>query len=163
MSVPPTQWHKLDVTWCLSSVVSHRKIQMDLWSFFLFNTTQTVACDSWHRRIYGMMHLKHSTIQKSEKKILLLSVNQSLCVCGWFGACPALTKVTVTHQMSKLCVISSGKTDWYSSEITPNWAEMQLFIFMSKVNMGTIPSTQNTFSVSLDSVCAVTSLITKLR
>ena len=37
---------------------------------------------------------------------------------------------------------------------------MQLFIFMSKMNMGTLPSTQNTFSVLLDSVCAVTALIT---
>ena len=31
---------------------------------------------------------------------------------------------------------------------------------MSKVNLGTLPSTQNTFSVLLDSVCAVTALIT---
>ena len=38
---------------------------------------------------------------------------------------------------------------------------MILFIFMSKVNLGTLPSTQNTFSVLLDSVCAVTALITK--
>ena len=38
--------------------------------------------------------------------------------------------------------------------------EIQLFIFMSKVNLGTLPSTQNTFLVLLDSVCAVTALIT---
>ena len=38
---------------------------------------------------------------------------------------------------------------------------MKLFIFMSKVNLGSLPSTQNTFSVSLDSVCAVTAMITK--
>ena len=38
---------------------------------------------------------------------------------------------------------------------------MKLFIFMSKVNLGTLPSTQNTFSVLLDSVCAVTAMITK--
>ena len=31
---------------------------------------------------------------------------------------------------------------------------------MSKVNLGTLPSTQKTFSVLLDSVCAVTALIT---
>ena len=31
---------------------------------------------------------------------------------------------------------------------------------MSKVNLGTLPSTQNTFSVLLDPVCAVTALIT---
>ena len=37
---------------------------------------------------------------------------------------------------------------------------MKLFIFMSKVNMRTLPSTKNTFSVLLDSVCAVTALIT---
>ena len=35
-----------------------------------------------------------------------------------------------------------------------------VFIFMSKVNMGTLPSTQNTFAVLLDSVCAITALIT---
>ena len=38
---------------------------------------------------------------------------------------------------------------------------MILFIFMWKVNLGTLPSTQNTFSVLLDSVCAVTAMITK--
>ena len=37
---------------------------------------------------------------------------------------------------------------------------MKLFIFMSKVNLGTLPCTQNTFSVLLDSVCAVTAWIT---
>ena len=52
-------------------------------------------------------------------------------------------------------------TNRYNSEITPNWANMKLFIFMSKVNMGTLPSTQNTFSVLLDSICAVTAMITK--
>ena len=40
-------------------------------------------------------------------------------------------------------------------------AKIQLFIFMSKLNLGTLPSTQNTFSVLLDSVCAVTAMITK--
>ena len=49
----------------------------------------------------------------------------------------------------------------YTSEITPKWAKIQLFIFMSKLNLGTLPSTQNTFSVLLDSVCAVTAMITK--
>ena len=48
-----------------------------------------------------------------------------------------------------------------TSEITPKWAKIQLFMFMSKVNLGTLPSTQNTFSVLLDSVCAVTAMITK--
>ena len=37
---------------------------------------------------------------------------------------------------------------------------MKLLVFMSKVNMGTLPSTQNTFSVLLDAVCAVTAWIT---
>ena len=49
----------------------------------------------------------------------------------------------------------------YNSEITPKWAKMTLSVFMSKVNMGTLPCTQNTFSVLLDSVCAVTAMITK--
>ena len=48
----------------------------------------------------------------------------------------------------------------YTIKKTPNLAIMQFFIFMSKVNLGTLPSTQNTFSVLLDSVCAVTALIT---
>ena len=39
--------------------------------------------------------------------------------------------------------------------------KIQLFIFMSKLSLGTLPSTQNTFSVLLDSVCAVTAMITK--
>ena len=52
-------------------------------------------------------------------------------------------------------------TNRYNSKITPKWAKMKLFIFMSKVNMGTLPSTQNTFSVLLDSICAVTAMITK--
>ena len=38
---------------------------------------------------------------------------------------------------------------------------MKLFIFMSKVDMGILPSTPNTFSMLLDSVCAVTAMITK--
>ena len=41
--------------------------------------------------------------------------------------------------------------------------KMILFIFMSKVNLGTLPSTQDTFSVLLDSVCAVRAMIYKLR
>ena len=52
-------------------------------------------------------------------------------------------------------------TNRYNSEITPKWAKMKLFIFMLKVNMGTLPSIQNTFSVLLDSICAVTAMITK--
>ena len=73
MSVPPTQWHKLDVTWRLSlwhdncdkitvnkkrrsceqwALLCHiAKIQMDLWPFFFFNTTQkslaTVDIDAY--------------------------------------------------------------------------------------------------------------------
>ena len=38
---------------------------------------------------------------------------------------------------------------------------MKLFIFMSKVSLGTLPRTQNTFSVLLDSFCVVTAMITK--
>ena len=49
----------------------------------------------------------------------------------------------------------------YQWKITPKWAKIQLFIFMSKLNLGTLPSTQNTFSVLLDAVCAVTAMITK--
>ena len=52
-------------------------------------------------------------------------------------------------------------TNRYNSEITPKWAKMILFIFMSKNNMGTLPNTQNTFSVLLDSFCTVTAMITK--
>ena len=59
------------------------------------------------------------------------------------------------------CIQTHNQTHKHNSEITPKWAKMKLFIFMSKVNMGTLPSTQNTFSVLLDSVCAVTAMITK--
>ena len=52
-------------------------------------------------------------------------------------------------------------TNIYTSEITRKWAKMKPFIFMSKVNLGTLPSTQITFSMLLDSVCAVTAMITK--
>ena len=48
----------------------------------------------------------------------------------------------------------------YTSEGTPKWAKIQHFIFMSKRNLGTLPSTQITCSVLLDSVCAVMALIT---
>ena len=43
--------------------------------------------------------------------------------------------------------------------------KIQLFIFMSKANLGTLPSTQNTFSVLFDSVCARSQIATnhKLR
>ena len=56
--------------------------------------------------------------------------------------------------------ITDIHTHRYNSEITPKWAKMKLFISMSKVNLGTLPSTQNTFSVLFDSVCAVTAWIT---
>ena len=47
-----------------------------------------------------------------------------------------------------------------TSEITPESANMKLFIFMSKVNMGTLPSTHNTFSVLLESICHFKALVT---
>ena len=48
----------------------------------------------------------------------------------------------------------------YTIEKTPKWAKIQLLTFMSKVNLGTLPSTMNTFSVLLESICHVTALIT---
>ena len=57
-------------------------------------------------------------------------------------------------------LITDIHTHRYTIEKTPKWAKNELFIFMSKVNLGTLPSTQNTFSVLLDSVCAVTASIT---
>ena len=71
-----------------------------------------------------------------------------------------INKVSVVNQLWALKLIYIH-TNRYNSEITPKWAKMKLFIFISKVNMGTLPSTQNTFSVFLDSVCAVTAMITK--
>ena len=56
--------------------------------------------------------------------------------------------------------ITDIQTNRFTSEITPKWAKMQLFIFMSKVNLGTLPNTQNTFSVSFESICQVKTLIT---
>ena len=69
-------------------------------------------------------------------------------------------KVSWVHRLWALYLINIH-INIYTSEITPKWAKMQLFIFMSKVNLGTLPSTQNTFSVLLNSVCAVTAMITK--
>ena len=69
-------------------------------------------------------------------------------------------KVSWVHRLWALYLINIH-INIYTSEITPKWAKMQLFILMSKVNLGTLPSTQNTFSVLLDSVCAVTAMITK--
>ena len=43
---------------------------------------------------------------------------------------------------------------------TPKWAKMQFFIFMSKVTLGTLPSTQNMFSVLLESICHIKAWIT---
>ena len=51
----------------------------------------------------------------------------------------------------------------YTSDITPKLATMQLCIFMSIVNMGTLLITQNTFSVLSKSIFHVTALIKKLR
>ena len=71
-----------------------------------------------------------------------------------------INKVSFVNRLwdSKLIYIHTNR---YNSEISPKSAEMKLFIFMSKVNLGTLPSTQNTFSMLLDSVCAVTAVITK--
>ena len=84
MSVPPTQWHKLDVTWRLSLWHDNCEqkylpvvVNTELCCFTsqntngsvtvcLFNTTQqslaTADIDA-----YGEMHLKHSTIQVWKK------------------------------------------------------------------------------------------------
>ena len=71
-----------------------------------------------------------------------------------------INKVSFVNRLWDLKLIYIH-TNRYNSEITPKWAKMKLFIFMSKVNMGTLPSIQNTFSVLLDSICAVTAMITK--
>ena len=71
-----------------------------------------------------------------------------------------INKVSFVNRLWDLKLIYIH-TNRYNSEITPKWAKMKLFIFMSKVNMGTLPSTQNTFSVLLNSICAVTAMITK--
>ena len=70
-----------------------------------------------------------------------------------------INKVSIVNRLWDLKLIYIH-TNRYNSEITPKWAQMKLFIFMSNVNLGTLPSTQNTFSVLLDSVCAVTPVIT---
>ena len=61
---------------------------------------------------------------------------------------------------SFMVIITDIHTKRCTSEITPESANMRLFIFMSKVNMGTLPSTRNTFSVLLESICHVKVLIT---
>ena len=71
-----------------------------------------------------------------------------------------INKVSFVNRLRALWLIYIH-TNRYNSEITPKWAKIQLFMFMSKVNMGTLPSTQNTFSLWLDSFCAITAMITK--
>ena len=71
-----------------------------------------------------------------------------------------INKVSFVNRLWDLKLIYIH-TNRYNSEITTKWAQMKLFIFMSKVNMGTLISTQNTFSLLLDSVCVVTAMITK--
>ena len=71
-----------------------------------------------------------------------------------------INKVSFVNRLWDLKLIYIH-TNRCNSEITPKWAKMKLFIFMSKVNLGTLPSTQNMFSVLLDSICAVTAMITK--
>ena len=61
--------------------------------------------------------------------------------------------------------IMSFITDKHTHKHIYQWnntkmGKIQLFIFMSKVNLGTLPITQSTLSVLLNSVCAVTALIT---
>ena len=48
----------------------------------------------------------------------------------------------------------------YMWQIMRKWVKTQPLRFMSNVNMGTLPSTQNTFSALLHSVCQFTALIT---
>ena len=48
----------------------------------------------------------------------------------------------------------------YIWQILRKWVKTQSLRFLSKVSMGTLPSRENTFSMLLDSVCAVTALIT---
>ena len=60
-----------------------------------------------------------------------------------------INKVSFVNRLWDLKLIYIH-TNRYNSEITPKCAKMKLFIFMSKVNMGTLPSTHNTFSVLLD-------------
>ena len=71
-----------------------------------------------------------------------------------------INKVSFVNRLWNLKLIYIH-TNRYNSKITPKWAKMKLFIFMSKVNMGTLPNTQNTFSVLLGSICAFTAMITK--
>ena len=96
MSAPPTQWYKLDVTWRLSlwhDNCEQKILSCEQWALlchiakykwicdpFSFLTQRKSCCDCWHRRIYGMMHLKHSTIQKSEKNTIAFSKSISVYV-----------------------------------------------------------------------------------
>ena len=48
----------------------------------------------------------------------------------------------------------------YIWQIIRKWVKTQSLRFLSKINLGTLPSTQNTFSMLFDSVCTVTALIT---
>ena len=81
--------------------------------------------------------------------------------CQMYPRVYSLVQKTSSHQHRILSrrfpgYINYGLCDWYTytnryiSEITPKCAKIQLFILMSEVNLGTLPSTQNTFSMLLD-------------
>ena len=44
-------------------------------------------------------------------------------------------------------IVTDIHKNMYTSEITPKWAKMQIFIFMLKVNLGSPKYTEHVFSV----------------
>ena len=124
---------------------------------------QITKCDGKDSWIVAICD--HSILWLFKKQLLrLMSVVQEgiLISAGnmYTSTSDTINKVSFANRLWALYLIYIH-TIRYNSEITPKWAKMKLFIFMSKVNMGTLPSTQNTFSVLLDSVCAITAMITK--
>ena len=109
------------------------------------------------------MWLSHFvTVQNATSQIHVCSARGILLSAGnlYTWTSDTIKEVSFVHQLWALLLIYMHPII-YNSEIIPKWAKMKLFIFMSKANMGTLPNTQNTFSVLLDSVWAVTAMITK--
>ena len=124
---------------------------------------QITKCDGTDSRIVAMCDCRVLWRFKMQLLRFMSVVQEGILLSAgsmYTSTSDTVNKVSFVNGLWALKLIYLH-TNIYTSEITRKWAKMKLFIFMSKVNLGTLPSTQNTFSVLLDSVCAVTAMITK--
>ena len=87
--------------------------------------------------------------------VMVQNATSHIHVCsskGYTLQCRKHVHIDIGHyQEGFLCTLIMGfitdihTHNRYNNEITPKWAKMQLLIIMSKVKMGTFPSTQTCF------------------